>query len=106
MKLIRRNFVRSLLVGAGGMGLWGETGRIYALAQTKNNAGKPAVGHLFFNADQVQTLEAISDQLIPPDDYPGGKDGGVVSFIDRALATWAREHRWDYLAGLDGVNES
>jgi gluconate 2-dehydrogenase gamma chain len=106
MKLIRRNFVRSLLVGAGGMGLLGERGRIYALAQADDNAGQPAAGHFFFNADQVRTLEAIADQLIPPDDYRGGKDAGVTSFIDKALATWAPEHRWDYLAGLDGVNES
>lgn len=106
MKLIRRNFVRSLLAGAGGMGILGRTGRIYALAQAEDNAGEPAAGYVFFNSEQVRTLEAIADQLIPSDDYPGGKDAGVVYFIDKALAVWAPEYRWDYRAGLDGVNES
>ena len=56
------------MVSAGGMGILGRTGRIYALAQAEDNAGEPATGYVFFNADQVRTLAAIADQLIPSDD--------------------------------------
>jgi gluconate 2-dehydrogenase gamma chain len=106
MRLIRRDFFRSLFVSFGSLGVLGKTGRIYALAHAQENKGNVAHGCRFFNGNQARTLEAICEQIIPLDDNPGAKDAGVLYFIDNALATWAPEHRWDYVAGLEGIDES
>jgi gluconate 2-dehydrogenase gamma chain len=106
MKLIRRDFLRALLISLGSTGLLGTKGRVYALIHAQENSGEAAPGCRFFNSVQALTLEAICDQIIPPDDFPGAKANGVLYFIDTALSTWAPEHRWDYVAGLQGVDES
>lgn len=37
--------------------------------------------------DEVRTLEAVADRILPPDgDAPGAKDLGAVVFIDRYMA--------------------
>lgn len=107
MKLIRRDFFRMTMVAVGGAGLLGRGGRIYALQHAKENKGPTALSCQFFNPAQARTLDAICDQIIPPDEeYPGGKAAGVLYFIDRALMNWAPENRWDYVAGLEGIDES
>jgi gluconate 2-dehydrogenase gamma chain len=41
----------------------------------------------FFTADELPTIEALADRIIPPDpETPGGKDAGCVVFLDRQLA--------------------
>lgn len=105
MKIMRRDFFRTVLVGLGSMGLLGTGGRIYALTQARENTGKLAPGCNFFNVFQARTLEAICEQIVPPDgEYPGGR--GVLYYIDNALTKWLAHNRWDYLAGLEGINES
>ena len=106
MKLIRRDFFLRLFLRMAGLGLLGKTGKLYFLAHAQENVGEPADGCKFFNVGQARGLEAIIDQIIPPDDFPGGKDAGVLYFIDNALAGWQRGDRWDYVAGLEGVDES
>ena len=55
-------------------------------------AGEPPkpvnpMGWFFFTPDEVVTVEAIVDRLIPPDHLSvGGKDAGCAVFIDRQLA--------------------
>lgn len=55
-------------------------------------AGEPPVkvnplGWYFFTPDEVVTVEAIVDRLIPPDGLSiGGKEAGCAVFIDRQLA--------------------
>ena len=45
------------------------------------------LGWFFLHPDEVATLEAIVDRLIPADHLsPGGKDAGCAVFIDRQLA--------------------
>jgi gluconate 2-dehydrogenase gamma chain len=42
----------------------------------------------FFTRDQAAVIEAITARIIPTDDNgPGAKEAGVVSFIDRQLAS-------------------
>jgi gluconate 2-dehydrogenase gamma chain len=45
-------------------------------------------------------VEAIADQVIPPDDVAGGKDAGVAEFIDRQLRGPYRRHVQTYQDGL------
>src|SRR5579862_5521644 len=41
----------------------------------------------FFTPEEVATIEALADRIIPPDPQtPGGKDAGCAVFIDRQLA--------------------
>ena len=55
-------------------------------------AGEPPrpvnpLGWYFFTPDEVTTVEAIVDRLIPTDHLsPGGKEAGCAVFIDRQLA--------------------
>ena len=40
-----------------------------------------------FTPAQLQCLNALVDTLIPPDDWPGGVDAGVVDYLAQLLAT-------------------
>ncbi|HEY7889735.1 MAG TPA: gluconate 2-dehydrogenase subunit 3 family protein [Steroidobacteraceae bacterium] len=41
----------------------------------------------FFTPEELPTIEALADRIIPPDSQtPGGKDAGCVVFLDRQLA--------------------
>ena len=49
---------------------------------------------------EAATLTAICDQLIPPDQDPGGGWAGAPVYIDRQLTGKFREHRPAYEKGL------
>jgi gluconate 2-dehydrogenase gamma chain len=40
---------------------------------------------MLFTATQQQTLQAVLDRLIPPDDYPGAWEAGVGDYLYRQL---------------------
>src|SRR4051812_31726919 len=44
-------------------------------------------------ADQARELDAITAAIVPTDDTPGAREANVVRFIDRSLATFAKEQR-------------
>ena len=50
--------------------------------------------------DQLRCLNALIDTLIPPDDWPGGVDAGVVGYLVRLLRD-QRELLPIYESGLD-----
>ena len=58
----------------------------------------------YFTAEQAADVEAIASQIIPSNDGPGAREAGVVYFVDRALATWARDQRADFTKGLATLN--
>ena len=39
----------------------------------------------FFTAAEAKTVNAICEQIIPADNYPGASQAGVVNFIDLQL---------------------
>ena len=55
------------------------------------------------NDTQYHTLHAVTNRLIPPDDYPGAWDAGVDTFIFRLLKTDAIALQQTYRDGLDGL---
>jgi gluconate 2-dehydrogenase gamma chain len=87
---------RSLLVSTAALLLAGTTaGRARtltgAMPWAPGEATPPAPVRpgpwMFFTSDEVSSIEAAVDRLIPPDDRgPGGKDAGCAVFIDRQLA--------------------
>ena len=50
------------------------------------------------------TLAAACDQIVPPDDFPGAADAGVVVFIDRQLATREKDQLPIWQQGVRGLD--
>ena len=50
------------------------------------------------------TLPAVVDCLIPPDDFPGAYDAGVCDYIERLLQTDLAEHVEFFRAGIDAID--
>ncbi|HTS67548.1 MAG TPA: gluconate 2-dehydrogenase subunit 3 family protein [Terriglobia bacterium] len=53
----------------------------------------------------AREIEALAAQIIPTSGGPGAREAGVIYFIDRALATFAADHRETYRAGLSQLQE-
>jgi gluconate 2-dehydrogenase gamma chain len=62
-------------------------------------ANQVAPGFTIFSAADVSFLRAAVDRLIPPDEFPGAADAGVVDYIDRQLAGPFGEGARTYRAG-------
>jgi gluconate 2-dehydrogenase gamma chain len=58
----------------------------------------------FLNDSHAHVLSALCDQIIPPDDFPGASQAGVVTYIDRQLARHYRRHQDTYRVGLAQVD--
>jgi gluconate 2-dehydrogenase gamma chain len=54
----------------------------------------------FFTPEQAAEVEAVAAQIIPTDETPGAKEARCLYFIDRALATFARNTQPVYIKGL------
>jgi len=52
---------------------------------------------------RIETLRAVVDCLIPPDDYPGAFDAGVCDFIATLLETDLAAQAGFFAAGLEGI---
>ena len=88
MNPVRRSFLQSMLASLG---------RVWA-------QGPPpplAPGCKIFTVEQARTIEAVCEQIIPADDYPGAKEARVLYYIDGSLAGDLRRLRRDYSQGLD-----
>lgn len=91
----RRDF---LLVGSGGLvsGVW----------LVSCSSEKKAPAWLFFTPEEGAAVESIADQLIPPDQDPGGKWAGVANYIDRQLAGFYRRFQGRYRSGLANLDKT
>ena len=47
----------------------------------------------FFTPDQAREFDAISAQFVPTDETPGAREAHVVRFVDRYLATIAKDEQ-------------
>jgi gluconate 2-dehydrogenase gamma chain len=54
----------------------------------------------YLNEEEITLLDAIVEQIIPTDDFPGGKWANVSNFIDKQLDTYYRKHQPAYREGL------
>ena len=50
-----------------------------------------------------ETLRAVIDCLIPPDDFPGAYDAGVCDYLERLLRTDLADHAELFRAGVDAI---
>ncbi len=89
----RRNFIKMSAIGAGCLCVAG----CYTL---------PSSRHYILTSEEAEILDALADQIIPPDDFYGGKEAGVTNYIDRQLAGFYGEHLPMYRACLKGLDET
>ena len=52
---------------------------------------------------EANTLGALCDQIIPPDQDPGAVQAGVLDFLDRQLAGRYKRYLKLYRAGIAGI---
>ena len=90
-RISRRAFMRLAMLAAGSLSL------------IAGCAPKRPPGRRVLSDDDAGLLGAIADRIIPPDEWPGGRENGVVSFIDRQLDGPYRRFRGDYRRGLDAM---
>jgi gluconate 2-dehydrogenase gamma chain len=92
-RLTRRRFVKLAAVGTGGICLLpGCSGR--------------DSGWRFFTDDEAILVDAIAEQIIPSDEWPGGRDSGTTNFIDKQLVGPYKRYQIIYRKGLSAIQES
>ena len=92
-KYSRRGFVRLAAAGTGGICLLPAC------------SGKKSEWR-FFTLAEASLIDAVSDQIIPPDSWPGGKESGVTNFIDKQLTGPYKRFRQVYRKGIAAIQES
>ncbi|HUY13413.1 MAG TPA: gluconate 2-dehydrogenase subunit 3 family protein [Terriglobia bacterium] len=96
----RRHFLKDIAVS--GTVVWSP---LKLGASQTTAVSRPTLGYRFFTLEQVVTAGAVCEQIVPPDDYPGAKQAGVVQFIDGVLARpIGRFYRMHYQQGLSMIN--
>ena len=59
-----------------------------------------------FSADERKLVEAIADQIVPPDQDPGGRDTSVAEFLDVQLRGPYARHAAAYHDGLARLEQT
>jgi len=90
-KISRRRFIKLTALGVGTLSLVPGCGP------------SPGPRREVLTEDEASLLGAIADQIIPPDEWPGGREGGVVSFMDVQLGGAYARFRGDYRRGLAAI---
>ena len=91
--LSRRRFIQLSALGSGG---------VLLLSQ----CSKPNLLWRFFTNTEAQLMDAIADQLIPPDEWLGGRESGVTNFINKQLVGPYVRFQERYRKGLKPVQDS
>jgi len=60
----------------------------------------------FFTESEMETVRAVADCIIPPDDFPGGAEAGVPIFLDRQLSKHYRKYQELYREGLSALDRA
>ena len=89
----RRNFIRMSVIGAGCL-------------CTAGCYNMPSSYYSILTREESEILDALADQIIPPDDYAGGSEAGVTNYIDRQLAGFYGEHVPMYKACLKALDKT
>jgi gluconate 2-dehydrogenase gamma chain len=91
--LSRRRFMQLTATGLGS---------IYLLSQ----CSEPFSKWRFFTNAEARLIDALADQIIPPDEWPGGRASGVTNYIDKQLVGPYIRFQEDYRKGLLAIKES
>lgn len=91
--ITRRHFLQFAALGYGSL-----------LFQPACTSPKKAYGCHFFTQKEKSLTEAIIDQIIPPDEWPGAKAAGVLNYIDKQLDGPFLRHQEKYRIGLAAIS--
>ncbi len=92
-KLNRRHFVELASLGAGSICL---------LPCCRRSASQ----WRFFTNSEALLIDAIAEQIIPTDEWPGGRESGVTNYIDKQLAGPFARFQVKYRNGLAALRET
>jgi gluconate 2-dehydrogenase gamma chain len=104
-KKSRRSFLVESAMGLNAAWVAANYPGILAAQQFVHTATqKGQLPHLaVFTEAQAVEIEAMAAQIIPTDDTPGAREAHCVYFIDRALATFAKNNQPAYIQGLQDL---
>ena len=60
----------------------------------------------YLNEEEISLLDSIVEQIIPTDDFPGGKWANVSNFIDKQLISYYSKHQLIYREGLAAIEKT
>jgi gluconate 2-dehydrogenase gamma chain len=100
-KLSRRNFIKIATFSAGALSF--TTGSL-SFIEGCSTVSKP--GTVFFSENEIKLVEAIAEQIIPANNWPGGMDAGVANFIDIQLTGPYHRFQEDYRKGLAALENT
>ncbi len=60
--------------------------------------------YAILGAKEAAIMDALADCIIPPGEYPGGKEAGVTRFIDQQLGGYLASYRDMYETCLPALN--
>lgn len=93
-QLTRRRFIALSVLGAGGMCLLSRC------------ANPPLSRWRLITEKESKLLDALVEQIIPTDEWPGARDAGVTNFIDRQLVGPYTRYQEVYRKGLKAIQET
>jgi gluconate 2-dehydrogenase gamma chain len=93
-RVSRREFIKLATLGVGSLSLI-----------TGCSPERPS-GMAVLSEPDAALLGAIADRIIPADRWPGGRENGVVTFIDRQLAGPYHRLKDRYRTGLDAMSDT
>lgn len=81
----RRAFLKGAGAFAGGAWLSAHMGEVLAAAAAARTQHLDGGAYRNIDSETAPVLQAVADQIYPPDDVPGAVDLGAVHFIDYAI---------------------
>jgi gluconate 2-dehydrogenase gamma chain len=93
VRLSRRRFVQ--LTGMA-------VGSICLLSQCEGSASS----WRFFTLDEARLMDALAEQIIPPDEWMGGREAGVTNFIDKQVTGVYSRYLRTYRTGLASIQST
>jgi gluconate 2-dehydrogenase gamma chain len=98
----RRRFLKSVAVS----GVVAGSSWSAAAMNPVVTASSLAPGCRVLTVEQAHLVDAMAEQIVPEDDYPGAKEAGAVAFIDGVLAGhYGKFYKERYKQGLPLVDE-
>lgn len=91
--LSRRRFLALTFWGAGGLCLL-------------SRCNLPSSSWRVISDDEATLLDALVEQIIPTDEWPGAKEAHVTNYIDRQLAGFYSRYRETYRTSLAAIQQS
>lgn len=106
----RREALHALTVagaGAATLPLWvaSLTARAHTHCETIRQAADLAVGSAVLTTEQYETVDVLTELIIPETDTAGARRAQVTAFIDTVLEDAAPSERDNFLNGLAWVDE-